>query len=87
MNGYPKTTLKDEENGLLNSERHREIWHLLDTGGDKIKFALLYIFVVLFMLLRKASEARVNRRLRLYYLIVRLLPNVFSLACLPLSSI
>ena len=38
-------------------------------------------------LLRKASEARVNRRLRRYYLIVRLLPNVFALACLPLSSI
>ena len=38
-------------------------------------------------MLRKASEARVNRRLRRYYLIVRLLPNVFALACLPLSSI
>ena len=33
-------------------------------------------------LLRKASEARVNRRLRRYYLIVLLLPNIFSLACL-----
>ena len=38
-------------------------------------------------MLRKASAARVNRRLRRYYLIVRLLPNVFALACLPLSSI
>ena len=38
-------------------------------------------------MLRKASVARVNRRLRRYYLIVRLLPNVFALACLPLSSI
>ena len=38
-------------------------------------------------LLRKASAARVNRRLRRYYLIVRLLPNVFVLACLPLGSI
>ena len=38
-------------------------------------------------LLRKASAARVNRRLRRYYLIVRWLPNVFALACLPLSSI
>ena len=37
--------------------------------------------------LRKASVARVNRRLRRYYLIVRLLPNVFALACLSLSSI
>ena len=37
--------------------------------------------------LRKASEARVNRRLRRYYLIVLLLPNIFALACLPLSSI
>ena len=39
------------------------------------------------MMLRKASEARVNRRLRRDYLIVLLLPNIFSLACLPLSSI
>ena len=38
-------------------------------------------------MLRKASVARVNRRLRRYYLIVRLLPNVFALACLSLSSI
>ena len=38
-------------------------------------------------LLRMAREARVDRRLRRYYLIVRLLPNVFALACLPLSSI
>ena len=37
--------------------------------------------------LRKASEARVNRRLRRYYLIVLLLPNIFTLACLLLSSI
>ena len=37
--------------------------------------------------LRKASVARVDRRLRRYYLIVRLLPNVFALACLSLSSI
>ena len=36
-------------------------------------------------MLRKASVARVNRRLRRYYLIVRLLPKVFALACLPLS--
>ena len=35
----------------------------------------------------KGSVARVNRRLRRYYLIVRLLPNVFALACLSLSSI
>ena len=33
------------------------------------------------LVLRKASVARVNRRLRRYYLIVRLLPNVFALAC------
>ena len=38
-------------------------------------------------MLRKASAARVDRRLRRYYLIVRLLPNVFALACLSLSSI
>ena len=38
-------------------------------------------------MLRKASAARVNRRLRRYYLIVRLLPNVFALACRSLGSI
>ena len=38
-------------------------------------------------MLRRASEARVNRRLRRYYLIVLLLPNIFTLACLLLSSI
>ena len=38
-------------------------------------------------MLRMASEARVNGRLRRYYLIVLLLPNIFALACLPLSSI
>ena len=32
-------------------------------------------------LLRKACAARVNRRLRRYYLIVRRLPNVFALVC------
>ena len=36
---------------------------------------------------KKGSVARVNRRLRRYYLIVRLLPNVFALACLSSSSI
>ena len=38
-------------------------------------------------MLRKASEARVHRRLRRYYLIILLLPIIFTLACLPLSSI
>ena len=38
-------------------------------------------------MLRKASEARVNRRLRRYYLIVLLLPNIVTLACRLLSSI
>ena len=32
------------------------------------------------IMLRKAGVARVDRRLRRYYLIVRLLPNVFALA-------
>ena len=39
------------------------------------------------IMLRKAGVARVNRRLRRYYLIVRLLPDVFVLACLSLGSI
>ena len=38
-------------------------------------------------MLRKASEARVNKRLRRYYLIVLLLPNIFTLECLLLSLI
>ena len=38
-------------------------------------------------MLRKASVARVNRRLRRYYLIVRLLPNVLALAYRSLGSI
>ena len=38
-------------------------------------------------MLRKESVAGVDRRLRRYYLIVRLLPNVFALACLSLISI
>ena len=38
-------------------------------------------------MLRTTSEARVNRRLRRYYLIVLLLLNAFTLACLLLSSI
>ena len=39
------------------------------------------------MLRKDKRAARVDRRLRRYYLIVRLLPNVFALACLSLSSI
>ena len=39
------------------------------------------------IMLRKAGAARVNRRLRRYYLIVRRLPNVFALACRSLGSI
>ena len=38
-------------------------------------------------MLRIASVARVDRRLRRYYLIVRLLPNVFALAYRSLGSI
>ena len=37
--------------------------------------------------LRMAGVARVDRRLRRYYLNVRLLPNVFVLACRSLGSI
>ena len=45
------------------------------------------MYVELVYMLRKASVARVDRRLRRYYLIVRLLPYVFALACLSLGSI
>ena len=59
-------------------------------------FLCRFLFVCVFLLLslelgrcsvKKSSEARVDRRLRRYYLIVLLLPNIFALACLPLSSI
>ena len=36
---------------------------------------------------KKSMRGAVDRRLRRYYLIVRLLPNVFVLACLSLGSI
>ena len=36
---------------------------------------------------KKSKRGAVDRRLRRFYLIVRLLPNVFALACLSLSSI
>ena len=38
-------------------------------------------------LLRTTGEARVDTGLRRYYLVVLLLPNIFTLACLLLSSI
>ena len=41
----------------------------------------------LLLLLRKAGVAHVDRRLLRYYLIVRRLPNVFTLACRSLGSI
>ena len=36
---------------------------------------------------KKSKRGAADRRLRRYYPIVRLLPNVFALACLPLGSI
>ena len=36
---------------------------------------------------KKSKRGAVDRRLRRYYLIVRLLPNVFARACLSLGSI
>ena len=64
-------------------------WYRLLTCRDEIIVLTKAIIIVKdwITMLRKASAARVNRRLRRYYLIVRLLPNVFALACLPLSSI
>ena len=52
--------------------------------------AVVYVSLVFLQvktMLRKASEARVNRRLRRYYLIVLLLPNIFTLACLLFNSL
>ena len=57
------------------------------TRGKTTQNIVCNSFCTVSRVLRKASAARVNRRLRRYYLIVRLLPNVFVLACLPLGSI
>ena len=54
---------------------------------EQIGLGSFVMIVQLVSLLGKASEARVNRRLRRYYLIVLLLPNISTLACLLLSSI
>ena len=52
-----------------------------DTVSAKARHTSTMTSIILACLLRKAGTARVNRRLRRYYLIVRLLPNVFALAC------
>ena len=67
----------------------RDWYKRLTCRGEIIMVLTKSIFKVKdwITMLRKASVARVNRRLRRYYLIVRLLPNVFALACLSLSSI
>ena len=67
----------------------RDWYKRLTCRGEIIMVLTKAIFKVKdwITMLRKASVARVNRRLRRYYLIVRLLPNVFVLACLSLSSI
>ena len=67
----------------------RDWYKRLTCRGEIIMVLTKAIFKVKdwIIMLRKASVARVDRRLRRYYLIVRLLPNVFSLACLSLSSI
>ena len=65
------------------------MWYSLLTCQDEIIVLTKAIIIVRdwITVLRKASEARVDRRLRQYYPIVLLLPNTFTLACLPLSSI
>ena len=65
------------------------MWYRLLTCRDEITVLTKAIIIVKdwITMLRKVSEARVNRRLRRYYLIVLLLPNIFLLACLLLSSI
>ena len=67
----------------------RDWYKRLTCRGEIIMVLTKSIFKVKdwITMLRKASVARVNRRLRRYYLIVRLLPNVFALACLSLGSI
>ena len=58
------------------------------TCRDKIIVLTKAIIIVKdWITMLKASEARVNRRLRRYYLIVLLLPNIFTLARPLLSSI
>ena len=65
------------------------MWYRLLTCRDEIIVLTKAIIIVKdwITMLRKASEARVNGRRRRYYLIVLLLRNIFTLACLPLSSI
>ena len=65
------------------------MWYRLLTCRDEIIVVTKAIIIVKdwITMLKKASEARINRRLRRYYLIVLLLPNIFTLACLLLSSI
>ena len=67
----------------------RDWYKRLTCRGEIIMVLTKAIFKVKdwITMLRKASVARVDRRLRRYFLIVRLLPNVFALACLSLSSI
>ena len=67
----------------------RDWYKRLTCRGEIIMVLTKAIFKVKdwITMLRKASVARVDRRLQRYYLIVRLLPNVFALACLSLSSI
>ena len=66
-----------------------EMWYRLLTCRDEIIVLTKAIIIVKdwITMLRKASAARVDRRLRRYYLIVLLLPNTSTLACPPLSSI
>ena len=66
------TWTHDVGNALVTSEPNRVV------GRERAELESV---------LRTTSEARVNRRLRRYYLIVLLLPNIFTLASLLLSSI
>ena len=63
--------------------------YILLTCRDEIIVLTKAIIIVKdwITMLRKASEARVDTRLRRFYLILQLLPNIFTLACLTLSSI
>ena len=66
----------------------RDVVQILTCLGEIIVLTKAIIIVKDWItMFRKASEARVDTRLRRYYLIVLLLPNIFTLACLSLSSI
>ena len=85
MGRQKKLRLDDAWHWQDEEKEYEHIMTILERQGgfghDYSDPAFYVRFPTLEEMLRKASAARVNRRLLRYYLIVRLLPNVFALAC------